>query len=283
MTASLLHDFLCGSYDSEEAVRIHPTACVDASVVCEPGVRIGPYAVIVGDVVIGQGTRVYPYVSIGLPAQNLGTVSSLGKVIIGKNCHLREYVSIHAPKAEKGTTFIGDNCYVMAYAHISHDVTLEEGVVVTNASSLAGHVYIEKYAVIMAQAALHQYCRVGQYSCLAACAASRQDIPPFSLFTGQPARFAGLNRVALKRRGFSQETIERLRKVAHLFFLRKVSVLDIKNHLSQDEAKDMCVQEFCAFIQESGRGVSQQSLLDVKHSSLTFTNQQDVSWSASGL
>ncbi|MCK4651251.1 hypothetical protein KAT08_03715 [Candidatus Babeliales bacterium] len=242
---------------------IHKTSILGPNVELDHNVKIGPFCSIIGKVKIHKNTRIYPNVSIGFPAQSLDTYKSLGSIIIGNNCTIREFVSIGSSKYENGTTNIGNNCYIMSYCHIAHDVILQDNVTLINNVNLGGHVFIGKNAFLMANCASHQFCRIGQYCALAPFSATRQDLAPFCLFSGLPAKFYGLNVVALKRAGLNQNNINSLKHVTKLFFQNKVLLNDIKK-LSQKNSeaswgKDENVQKFLEFIQNSKRGVSRKS------------------------
>lgn len=240
---------------------IHPTAFVDPRAHLGLGVKVGPFCTIIGNVTIGDGTRLYAYVAVGFPAQVLGIKESLGTIHIGKNCEIREFASIGASRYETGTTRIGDNCYIMNYCHVGHDAILEDNVTLINNVNLGGHTYVERNAILMANSATHQFCRVGKFAALAPYSGIRQDLPPFGLFSGQPAQFSGLNAVGLKRAGFSRDSINALKYIAKLFYQDKLMLEKIKELIAlQPYALDEHVQEFIQFIEKSTRGVSRRAL-----------------------
>jgi UDP-N-acetylglucosamine acyltransferase len=244
---------------------IHPTAIVGPDVKLGNNVKIGPFCIIVGNVNIGDGTRLHASVSIGFPAQNIGTKEYLGTIEIGQNCEFREFATVHSSKYTEGKTVIGDNCYIMNYSHVAHDCTLENNVTLINNVSLGGHSYIEKNAFLMAYCGTHQFCRVGTFTAVAPFSGARQDLPPYCLFNEQPAAFAGLNLIALKRAGFGSDEINALRHITKLFFNEKNSLQKIKD-LSANEPWGNVpqVQHFIKFIEESKRGVSMRSIADQK-------------------
>ncbi|QQR49359.1 hypothetical protein IPF37_00735 [bacterium] len=240
---------------------IHPTAIVDKTVQLDYGVKIGPFCIITGNVKIEAGSRLYANVSVGMPAEDTNTKKSLGSVLIKKNCEIREFATIHASKYPDGTTTIGNNCYIMNYAHISHDGTLEDNVILINGVSLGGHTYLEKNVMMMAHSATHQFCRIGKYSALAPFSGIRQDLPPFCLYSGGPAAFAGLNRVALRRAGFTADDINNIKAITRLFFQEKLLLEDIEKKIALEPwGADQHIQDFLAFVRTSQRGVSRRSL-----------------------
>jgi UDP-N-acetylglucosamine acyltransferase len=117
----------------------------------------------------------------------------------------------------------------------------------------------------MANTASHQFCRIGQFCALAPYSAIRQDLPPFCLFSGLPAKFAGLNIVALKRAGFTKQNINAIKHVTKLFYIDKLMLDDIQNKAEKTSEKewglDEKVQQFLYFIKQSQRGISRKNIL----------------------
>jgi len=238
---------------------VHPTAIIGENVTLEDNVKIGPFCTVIGNVTIKSGTRLHPHATIGFPAQAKGVYKSLGTIVIGTNCEIREFATIHASRFQDGATTIGNNCYIMNYAHVGHDCTLEDNVKLVNHASLGGHTYLEHDAYIMAGSATHQFCRVGQFTALAPFSGIRQDVPPFCLLSGQPARFYGLNLVGLKRAGFSGTTISALKHVTKLFYSDMLDANTIITRADNEAwGQDEAVHTFLAFIQASTRGISRR-------------------------
>ncbi len=255
-TLSFEHDFF-----NAPGIYIHPTAIVDKRVVLGEDVKIGPYCVLLGDTQIGARTRISAFSTIGFAAQHTQVKHNHGQIIIGSDVEIREYVSIHAPVKSDGKTIIGNHCYIMNYCHIAHDVILDERVTLINNVNLGGHTHVERNVMMMANSAAHQFCRIGAYTCITPFAGTRQDLPPFCMFTGQPAQFAGLNIVALRRAGISDESINNLDLITKLFYQDKI-LLDtiIAQSHSASWSNDPYVQSFISFIKNSARGVSKRCI-----------------------
>lgn len=249
------------AFFASSGTHIHPSSCVGPSVQLGQGVKVGPFCTIVGNTIIGDGTRLYPHATVGYPGQVVGLKQTVGRVEIGQNCELREFVTVHAPRTAEGATKVGNNCYLMNYAHVSHDVILEDNVTLINCVNLGGHTYVEKNAIVMANSATHQFTRIGQFTALAPFSGIRQDLPPFCLFSGQPARFYGLNVIGLKRAGFSRESINALKHLTKLFYQEKLTLDNIEQLAGQDPSwgTDVAVQIFLTFVKQSSRGVSRKA------------------------
>jgi UDP-N-acetylglucosamine acyltransferase len=241
---------------------IHPTAIIGSNVTLETGVKIGPHVTIIGNVSIGKNTRIHGYTMIGPPALVVGMKQMLGSIEIGNNTEIRQFVSVHSSRDENGKTIIGNDCYIMNYCHVAHDSVLEDHVTLINSVNLGGHTHIEHHAMMMANSATHQFCRVGAFAALAPFSGIRQDIPPFGIYDGRPARFNGINRVALKRAGIPTESINNIKSIAKLFYQKKMLIDSIKKEAQELWPTDKYVSSFIQFIENSDRGISRKSVLD---------------------
>jgi UDP-N-acetylglucosamine acyltransferase len=212
-------------------VTIHPTAVVEKDVQLAPDVVIGPYCVvgkgasigpgtvldarvvITGAVQIGRENRLYPNSVIGCCPQVLGMDpnSKMGAVVIGDRNAIRENVTIHPSRHEGRVTQIGSDSLLMVGAHIGHDCTVEDKVVLSNYVQIAGHVKIETGAWFSGLAASHQFVTIGRWSYIAGLAGLNRDVPPFLIVSGHyPPRVRGVNKRGLLRAGLSEQQQEHI-------------------------------------------------------------------------
>lgn len=261
--ASVIESSLESSFFSSPDTYVHPTAYVGPAVMLGNNVKVGPYSQIIGNVTVGDNTQIYGHVVIGSPAQDLSVRKPLGRVEIGAHSVIREFVTIDAPKADASCTRIGEHNYLMHFAHVGHDVTTGDHVTMTNHVQLAGHAVLEDHVLLMAHAAVHQFCRIGAYTALAPFSGCRQDLPPYSLFAKQPAAFAGLNKIKLRRALFSDAALAGLKQVTALFFQEKLPIALIQERsVSEPWGTSEQVQRFITFIANSRRGVSRSTVRD---------------------
>lgn len=212
-------------------MEIHPTAVVNSGAELGPGVQIGPYSSIGKHVTIGQDTvigphvvieghtrigernKISPFSSIGAPPQDIGYKGEDTRLIIGNDNVIREYVTINrATTKQEWKTIIGNYNFIMAYAHIAHDCVLSDRVIMSNVATLGGHITIGDHAVLGGLVAVHQFVRIGSHAFLGAKSGIDRDVPPFMITSGPRAKLFGVNRKGLSRMGFSQETIDGLKK-----------------------------------------------------------------------
>ena len=239
-----------------EDCHIGPFCTVGSEVTLGNGVRLDSHVVVDGRTSIGDETHVFPFASIGLAPQDLKYSGEPTAVEIGKRNHIREFVTIHrGTGGGGGLTKIGDGNLLMAQAHVAHDCHLGSEIIMANAATLAGHVEIADRANIGAYSGVHQFCRVGLEAFVGGYSVVVKDAMPFATIQGNHAKCYGLNRVGMKRRGYSKETIEKLNHAFHLLLSAKLNtsqaVEKIREEITDCKEVDLLVD----FIQSSNRGV----------------------------
>ena len=254
--------------------NVHKTAIISPKAEIESDVYIGPYCIIGDNVKIGKGTKlisnvqiegnteigencqIYPFTTIGFPPQDLKYRGEPTGVKIGSNNIIREYVTIHrASVSGDGWTTLGDNNFIMAYVHIAHDCKIGNSVILANLATLAGHVIVEDYVFIGGMVAIHQFTRIGAYAMVGGFSGVGQDIPPFTMASGARAKLYGLNTVGLKRRGFSEETINTLKKAYKILFRDKLSLKEAIEKINQELPDIPEIRHLIEFIEANKRGI----------------------------
>ena len=219
-------------------------------------VRLESHIVIDGKTKIGDETKVFPFVSIGLAPQDLKYKGEPTAVEIGKRNNIREFVTVHrGTTGGGGLTRIGDDNLLMAQAHVAHDCRIGNEVIMANAATLAGHVEIADRANIGAYSGVHQYCRIGYEAFVGGYSVVVKDAMPFAIIQGNHAKCYGLNRVGMKRRGYSKETIEKLHSAFHILLSAKLNTSQALEKINQEITDCREVDLLVEFIKSSKRGV----------------------------
>ena len=235
---------------------IGPYVTIGDQVKLGDGVRIDSHCVIEGRTQVGDETHIYPFVSIGLPPQDLKFSGEETETQIGRRNRIREFVTIHrGTKGGGGLTKTGDDCFLMAQAHIAHDCLIGKDVIMANAATLAGHVIVEDGANIGAYSGVHQFCRVGREAYVGGYSVVVKDALPFALTVGNHAKCYGLNKVGVRRRGYSRETINALHHAFHLLLSAKLNTSQAIDQIRKDIKDIPEVAELITFIETSKRGV----------------------------
>jgi UDP-N-acetylglucosamine acyltransferase len=255
------------------STTIHPTALVDAGAQIGANVTVGPGAIIgpqctVGDgcvigpravleanVRLGQGVRIGIGSVIGGEPQDLKWKGEETWVEIGDRTAVREYATVNRATSHSWVTRVGSDCFLMSYVHLAHDCQLGDGVIISNATQLAGHVIVEDRAIISGLCAFHQFVRVGRHAFVGGCSRIVKDIPPFVKAVGNPAKLYGLNAVGLQRSGFSEETLRDLKRAYRLFFNSDLNVSQAMEKAKAELPDRPEVTAFLTFLEQSDRGV----------------------------
>jgi UDP-N-acetylglucosamine acyltransferase len=194
-------------------VEIGPFCCIGADVTLEDGVKLISHVTIAGHTHIGTQTTIYPFASLGHPPQDLKYNGEQSFLSIGKRNTIREYVTLQPGTSGGGmTTKTGDDNLFMVGSHVAHDCIIGNNVILANGATLGGHVRVDDYAIIGGLSAVHQFVRIGSHAIIGGMSGVEHDVIPFGHVKGERACLSGLNLVGLKRRGFSLETIQTLRK-----------------------------------------------------------------------
>ena len=256
------------------AHEIHPSAVISSHAEIEDDVVIGPFCIVgegahikkgskllsnvilEGNTEIGNNCTIYPFTSIGLPPQDMKYRDEKTGVKIGDNNTIREYITIHrASVSGDGVTTIGDNNFLMAYVHIAHDCKIGSHVIMANVATLAGHILVEDHAVIGGLVAIHQFTRIGAYAMVGGFSGVGQDIPPYMIASGARAKLFGLNAIGLKRHGFSDQTINELKKAYKILFREKHTLKEAIKKVQEDLPYTDEIKHLIEFIQKNKRGI----------------------------
>lgn len=235
---------------------IGPYVIIGDDVDLADGVRIDAHCVIDGHTQIGEETHIFPFVSIGLPPQDLKFAGEQTETKIGRRNRIREFVTIHrGTTGGGGVTKTGDDCFLMAQAHVAHDCLIGNGVIMANAATLAGHVVVEDGANIGAYSGVHQFCRIGREAYVGGYSVVVKDALPFALTVGNHATCYGLNKVGMRRRGYSREALDALHRAFHLLLSAKLNTTQAVARMREEIKGSEEVEELVRFIESSERGV----------------------------
>jgi UDP-N-acetylglucosamine acyltransferase len=235
---------------------IGPFCVVGENVVLGKNCRLHSHIVIDGYTELGEGNEIFPFATIGLKTQDLKWKGGITRTKIGDHNTFREYVTIHSATSDGETTVVGSHNHILAYCHLAHNVVLGNHVIMSNVATLAGHVCVEDHAVIGGLAAVHQFCRIGKMSIIGGCSKVVQDVPPFMLADGNPAKTRTINKVGLERNSVAEEAQVALKHSYRILFREG---LTIPNALARIEAELPPLPEvrhLVEFIRASERGIS---------------------------
>jgi UDP-N-acetylglucosamine acyltransferase len=240
-----------------EGTTIAQHASIGPHVTIGKRCRIGASTVIDGWTEIGDDNEIAPFVSIGLAPQHLKYAGQPTRVAIGDRNVIREFVTVHRGTVEGGgLTRIGSRNLLMAYAHVAHDCAIENDAILGNAATLGGHVHVEDFANISAFSGVHQFCRVGRHAFIGGYSVVTKDAMPFAKSVGNRARIYGLNTIGLLRRGFSPDSIGKLKRAYRYLLVSKLNTSRAVSAIQNDPSL-ACpeVRYLVEFIRGSHHGV----------------------------
>lgn len=215
-------------------VEIGPYSIVEADVQIGSGTRIGPHVVIKSHTRIGKDNRFFQFSSIGEEPQDKKYAGEPTLLEIGDGNTFREYCTLNRGTSQDlGTTRIGNNNWVMAYVHIAHDCIVGSEVILANCVTLAGHVHVGDYAILGGFAGVHQFCSVGAHAFIGNNCGITRDVAPYVLTGGQPPSPKGINSEGLKRRGFSSEGIQNIKRAYRLLYRSGAKLDEAKEEIAQ--------------------------------------------------
>jgi UDP-N-acetylglucosamine acyltransferase len=243
-------------------------AYVAAGAVLGEGVQVGQGVVVEGGVRVGAGTRllpgtvvhrgvelgarctVGPYAVLGGEPMDTAFKGEESRVVVEDGVTLRDFVTVNRATGEGAVTRVGAGTLVMSYAHVSHNCDVGRGCVLTTSVQLGGHTQVGDRANLGSSSLVHQHCRIGAYAMFGAGSATNQDVLPYAMARGNPARHYRLNTVGLRRAGFAGERYERLESAIRALRRRDLAALEELAAVSGDAAL------LLEFVRTTKRGVA---------------------------
>jgi len=237
-------------------VEIGPFAVIGENVTLGDGTWVGPHAVIEGWTEIGKNNRIFQFASVGADPQDLKFRGEKSFLRLGDSNTVREFVTLHRGTQDgNGETVIGNNNLFMAYSHVAHDCIVGNRVILANGATLAGHVTVDDHAILGGLSAVHQFTRIGCHVMISGGSMVAQDIVPYTIAQGDRAKTVGINLIGLKRRGYSEEALRKIKQAYKLVFRAN---LKLEEAIARIEAECVCpeVEPFLAFLKDRGRGIA---------------------------
>jgi UDP-N-acetylglucosamine acyltransferase len=255
--------------------QIHPTAIIEAG--CDLGVevRIGPYVIIEtgcviedycrvsAHAVIRKGTLIGPRNEIGYGAviggdpQDYGYKGGRSWVEIGSGNKIGEYVTIHRASREETATSIGSDNFLMGGVHLGHDVEIGNRAILANNSLLGGYTKVGDGAFLGGATVVHQHTRIGTLAITRGGTRLGKDVPPYFMAV-DTNEVSGINRIGLRRAGFSHETRRAIQAAYELLYRSNLNVTQALNEL-QHKFRLPEIAHLIEFIQTSKRGICREN------------------------
>lgn len=238
-----------------ENVEIAPFVFIDKNVVIGNNNKIMSNASILYGSRIGNGNTIFPSAVIGAIPQDLKFRGEETTAEVGDNNLIRENVTINRGTASKGRTVVGSNNLLMEGVHVAHDAIVGNGCIIGNATKMAGEVVVDDNAIISASVLIHQFCHIGGYVMIQGGSRFSKDIPPYIIAGREPISYCGLNIVGLRRRGFSNETIELIHNAYRIIYQSGLNMTDALHKIEDEFEKTPEINYILDFVRNSERGI----------------------------
>jgi UDP-N-acetylglucosamine acyltransferase len=245
-------------------VAVGPWCIVEAGAVIGDGCRLGARAVIKSRTTLGTNNEVGESAVIGGAAQHVHVHDPGGSLTIGSHNQIRENVTIHRGWNNDAVTTIGDHNMFMVGSHVAHDCRVGNHCIFVNHVLLGGHVQIDDRAYLGGASAVHQFCHIGRLAMIGGIAKITQDVPPFIMIEGAgSSEVTGLNKVGLRRNGYTPEQILQL-KMAYRIIYREGRRWGEMLEILKTEFKDGPAALFYEFFKAGKRGFVQERRISRK-------------------
>lgn len=268
--------------------EIHPTSVVHPEAKLAQGVVVGPFCCIGEKATIGENTRlishvtivnrttigrnniIWPQTTLGGDPQDLKFHGEDAQLIIGDDNEIREMVTMHiGTENGGGITRVGSKNLIMVGVHVAHDCILGNEIIIANAVQLAGHIQIDDCAVISGATAIHHFVSIGRSAFLGGMTRIVNDVPPFMKVEGNPSRVRGVNTIGLERRGYSPESLARLKDCYRILFRNDgegpSNMIESIVRLNEAHPDDPDVQELVAFMRRKSTSPFGRYLETLRH------------------
>ena len=239
-------------------VIIGPNTVIGDEVEIGDGSNIGPNAVVAKWTTIGSDCRIFQFASVGEIPQDLKFKGERSYTFIGDRTVIREGATIHRATGEDNETRVGSDCLLMAYIHVAHNCTLGNHVIMSNLASCAGHATVEDRVVIGGMAGVHQFVKIGRNAMVGGMSKLVQDVVPYTIVDGHPAKVVGLNNVGISRAGIPLESRRLIKKAYKILYRSGLSLAEAIAVIEQEVDSCEEVEHFLRFLRNAERGICRE-------------------------
>ncbi len=237
-------------------VQIGPYSIVGEHVEIGEGTWIGPHVVLEGHLRIGRDNRIFQFCSLGGEPQDKKYAGEPTRVEIGDRNTIREYCTIHAGTVQDaGVTRMGDDNWIMAYVHIAHDCQIGDNTIFASNAQIAGHCHVGDWAILGGMTGVHQFVKIGAHAMTGGGTILFQDVPPYVMASGNPAKAYGINSEGLRRRGFSEEAVSAIRAAYKTLYRSGLGLAEAIALLQEQRRDKPGLDLLVDFLQQAKRGI----------------------------
>lgn len=223
----------------ENNVKIGKNIIIGKNVVIKSGTVIKNNVIIGDNTIIGNNNKIFSFSSIGSISQDRKYIGEPTYLEIGDNNTFREFTLVNKGTNINSKTIIGNNNLFLAYSIIGHDAVIKDNSIIGCYSAVGGHSSLFNNVRLCAHSCVTPFCRMGEYSFLAANSKIISDIIPFCTAEGNPAKLRNINIWALKKQNFNKEKVQILRKLYETVINEEMQLTDKLNTITTIDPTDI--------------------------------------------
>jgi len=208
---------------------------------------------VLGKTSIGEDNFISEGSVLGAAPQDLKYDGGPTQLIIGSGNFFGRNVTAHiGTELGGGFTRIGSNTHLDAGCHIAHDCYVDDDAYLGTKVLLAGHIHIQRGALIENLSGAHHFTTVGRFARVGPRTAIRRDVPPFTNFYSQnqdlqAPSVQGIHVEGIEKAGLSEIEKRELRRALNDLFVNEAALAtkieQLVNIGVEGEAAYLC--EFC--------------------------------------
>lgn len=237
-------------------VTVMPFAYIDKDVEIGDDCIIMSYSSILKGTRMGTGNKVHQNSVLGAEPQDFHYKGEESFLIIGDNNDIRENTVIARSSSLNKATRIGNGNYLMDRVHLCHDVEISNNCVIGIGTTIAGNCKLDDCAILSGNVILQQSCHIGQWTLVQSGCRISKDVPPYTIMSGNPTAYHGVNAIVLSQHNNTSERILRhianaYRLIYHGNFSLQDAVLKIIEQVPTSEE----IENIVSFIKNSSQGI----------------------------
>ena len=216
---------------------------------------IYPYASVLAGTVMGKNNRVFQGAILGAEPQDFHYKGDATRLSIGDDNMIREYVIINRATTPEGETVIGNRICLLKGTRIGHDCRVDDDCILGIDCDLSGECHIHSKAILAGRVIVKERCRVGSWTLVKSGCRTGKDIPPYILAAHNPITYKGINAFILRRRGFSEATIENIALAYRQIYQSGTSLENAVLRIKEVVEPSPEIDYILSFIEDSKMGI----------------------------
>ncbi|WP_395344533.1 acyl-ACP--UDP-N-acetylglucosamine O-acyltransferase [Ningiella sp. W23] len=238
-------------------VKIGPFCWIGDDVTLDDGCELKSHVVIKGPSLIGKRNTFFQFCSIGEDCQDKKYAGETTHLQIGDDNVFRESCSIHrGTTQDESLTKIGSRNLLMVNTHLAHDCMVGDDNIFANNATVAGHVHIGDFVILGGMTAVHQFVHVGSHAFTGGGSVLLRDLPPYVMFSGIKHVPQGINSEGLKRRGFTSEMINNIKRAYKVIYRNGNTFEEARDKIQEMAAGAREIEVVSEFLNAANRGLA---------------------------